>query len=237
MRRVVLGGPDLAGFTSASFDDHVKLFLPPPGSPAVLPDITPDGPRFADGIRPAARDFTPRAHDPHAGSLTIDFALHDAGPATDWAAAATQGSQLVIGGPRGSAVIPFGFDWHLLIGDETALPAIGRRLAELPPDCPSLSLILVDSKQDEIELPEHAAAQIVWVHRDGAAKDDATPLLAALTATPLPPGDYFAWVAAESGIAKQLRAHLLERGARREWVKAAGYWRTGAVSVHDKLED
>ena len=111
MVRVTLTG-DLEGFVSLGFDDHVKLF-------------------FADGTVDAAgapntlsRDFTPRRHDAAANTLEIDFAVHDAGPATRWAAQAKPGDTLNLGGPRGSFIIPTDYDWHLLVGDETALPAI-----------------------------------------------------------------------------------------------------------------
>jgi NADPH-dependent ferric siderophore reductase len=73
--------------------------------------------------------------------LHIDFAIHDAGPATDWALRARIGDALEIGGPRGSAVIPMEFDWYLLIGDETGLPAIGRRLEELPAGSRALVIV------------------------------------------------------------------------------------------------
>src|ERR1700734_1739633 len=95
--------------------------------------VFPDGTTNAGGpptLR--GRDFTPRRYAPAAGTLEIDFAIHDAGPATRWAAQAKPGDTLALGGPRGSFVIPSAYDWHLLAGDETALPAISRRLAELP---------------------------------------------------------------------------------------------------------
>src|ERR1700721_1448348 len=72
MIRITLAG-DLAGFTSLGFDDHVKLFFP-------------DGTTNADGAsNMMGRDFTPRRHDPIKNTLAIDFAIHDAGPATRWA--------------------------------------------------------------------------------------------------------------------------------------------------------
>src|SRR5262249_1233179 len=120
MIRVTLGG-DLEGFTSLGFDDHIKVFFPDPSAPA-------DGePQFV------GRDYTPRRYDLTTRRLDVEFAIHEAGPATRWAERAERGQSLRIGGPRGSFIIsPTAFDWHLLIGDETALPAIARRLAELP---------------------------------------------------------------------------------------------------------
>jgi NADPH-dependent ferric siderophore reductase len=134
MVRVVVGGEALAGFISAAHDDHVKLFFPQPGhDKPVLPTPTPNGPVYPEGApRPAARDYTPRRYDATANALTIDFVLHGVGPATTWAAQARPGQFLGVGGPRGSFIVPDDFDWYLLAGDETAIPAIGRRLQELP---------------------------------------------------------------------------------------------------------
>jgi len=132
MIRVTLTG-DLEGFTSLGFDDHVKLFFP-------------DGTKNADGApNMLGRDFTPRRHHKSANTLEIDFAIHEAGPATRWAARAKPGDTLNFGGPRGSFIIPTAYDWHLLIGDETALPAIGRRLAELPAGARAVVLAEVEA--------------------------------------------------------------------------------------------
>ena len=104
MVRVVVGGDALAGFVSASYDDHVKLFFPHPGEEKpVLPTPSPNGPVYPEGVaRPPSRDYTPRRYDAAASTLTLDFVLHDAGPATAWAAQAQPGHFLGVGGPRGS---------------------------------------------------------------------------------------------------------------------------------------
>ena len=62
----------------------------------------------------------------------IEFALHGEGPAAEWAAQAAAGHTLAIGGPKGSLIVPLDYDWHLLVGDETAFPAVARRLEQLP---------------------------------------------------------------------------------------------------------
>jgi NADPH-dependent ferric siderophore reductase len=60
----------------------------------------------------------------------------------------------------------------------------------------------------------------------------------ALRQLPLPKGDYYAWVACESLTAKALRAQLIaDHGANPKWIRAAGYWRRGAVAVHDTHND
>ena len=73
------------------------------------------------------REYTPRRIDLVANELDIDFVLHGDGPASTWAAQAAPGQTLDIAGPRASMVVPDLFDSYLLIGDETAIPAIGRR--------------------------------------------------------------------------------------------------------------
>jgi NADPH-dependent ferric siderophore reductase len=226
MLRVTLAGAELAGFVSLGFDDHIKLFFPDPAR------ITTD-----PAERPPMRDYTPR-YDADAGVLHIDFAVHDAGPATDWALRAGVGDALTIAGPRGSAIIPMEFDWHLFISDETGLPAIGRRLQELPAGSRALVIAEVDGAAEEQRFAGKAAVDIHWVHRTGAPAGSSEGLLAALRSAQFPAGDYFAWAAAESNVARALRRALIdERGANRAWVKAAGYWKRGAEAVHDTIED
>jgi len=225
MIRVTLTG-DLEGFVSLGFDDHVKLFFP---------DGTVDD---AGNPNTLSRDFTPRRHDPAANTLEIDFALHDAGPATQWAMNAKAGDALSIGGPRGSFIIPLAFDWHLLVGDETALPAISRRLAELPAGTRAVVIGEVDGAADEIAFTTEAQATVSWAHRKGAAPGQSDALASTLAAAKFPAGDYYAWVACESLQAKALRRQLIaDHGANPKWMRAAGYWRRGAVAVHDVIED
>jgi NADPH-dependent ferric siderophore reductase len=221
MRRVTFTG-DLEGFKSLGFDDHIKVFLPDEGA--------------ASGETPnlVGRDFTPRRHDPAANTLEIDFAIHDAGPASRWAAQAQAGQTITLGGPRGSFIIPMAYDWHLLVGDETGLPAIGRRLAELPAGARAVAVIEVDGPDDEMALPTQANATITWAHRNGAEPGQSDVLAKALVGLSLPSGDYYAWVACESVIAKALRQQLIAKhGANPKWIRASGYWRRGTAAIHD----
>ena len=140
MRRIHFTSSDLADFESLGVDDHIKLFIP--------------NSLGANG-KPCMRDYTPRAYNAAQGSITIDFALHqagdEAGPATAWALAAQPGAELEIGGPRGSMVVPDDFDWYLLIGDETALPSIGRRLEGLRTGVAVKTIVLVENDAERQE--------------------------------------------------------------------------------------
>lgn len=238
MLRVVLGGDDLTGFVSAAHDDHVKLFFPPPGEekPA-MPTLTPNGPVYPEGVpQPAARDYTPRHYDAAANTLTIDFVLHGDGPAAMWAAQARPGHFLGVGGPRGSFIVPDDFDWYLFVGDETALPAIGRRLEELPPGARAVVVAEVTDAGERQNFTTRTKLETHWLYREGAAAD--AKLAETIAQLKLPGGDGYTWVAAEAATAKALRRLLVEeRGLRKDRVKAAAYWKQGVVAVHETYDD
>lgn len=230
---------DLQGFTSAAHDDHVKLFFPAPGSvDPILPKGPPGSPEAASGPAPIARDYTPRRFDADANELDIEFVLHSEGPATTWASQAQPGQQLGIGGPRGSFVLTGDFDWYLLVADEAGLPAIARRASELPAGARAFVVVEVEDADEEQPLHSAATLQITWVHRLGRAAGQDHGLMTALGKLALPAGEGYTWVACESGVARSLRQYLIgERGFDKEWIKAAGYWKLGAVATHEKHED
>ncbi|XID75763.1 siderophore-interacting protein [Alkanindiges sp. WGS2144] len=237
MLRFVFTDDDLTDFNSASFDDHVKVFFPDPQTgKLVLPQVTEQGITFPEGEQPVMRDYTPRYFKHN--QLTIDFALHEAGPATDWAKHAKIGDVLGIGGPRGSMVIPMDFDGYILMGDETALPAIGRRLEELPRDTQVLVIAEVDCIQDQLDWNCPAETEIIWLQRLGQPAGEATLFLQALEQAPFPEGDFHVWIAAETNVARQLRKVLVEDyGINKNYIKAAGYWQLGKSDTHEVLED
>ena len=240
MVRIVLTGPELEGFTSLGFDDHVKMFFPQPGqTEPTLPVIGPNGIEFPEGApRPLARDYTPRSFDAEKGELAIDFATHHDGPASNWAKSAKVGDKAWIAGPRGSFTVPFTYDWHLLIADDTGLPALARRLEEMPAGTPVVALIEVETEADRLELVTRADASIVWITQRPDTGTDQDALTSALRQLELPKGDFFSWVACESKTAKAVRALLVEEfGANPKWTRASGYWRRGASGVHDHFDE
>lgn len=237
MTRITLTGP-LEGFVSAAADDHVKLFFPlPGGTEPVFPNGPPGSPQAANGPAPIMRDYTPRRYDPVSGELDIEFVLHEEGPATAWASQAKPGDLLGIGGPRGSFVLRGEFDWYLLIADESGLPALARRLEELPSSAQALVVAEVADASEELPLSSAAALKVTWVHRSQPA-GDAAALLNAVSSLRIPPGVGYSWIACESNVARALRQHLVnERGLDKQWVKAAGYWKRGVSATHEKHED
>ena len=218
MLRIAFSGEDLADFTSLAFDDHVKIFAP-----------------ATDG-KLEARDYTPRRFDPQTRTLIIDFAVHEGGPATHWALGALPGDVLDVGGPRGSKVIAADQvrRW-LLIGDETALPAIGRHVEESGPRDVITSVVAVASSEERQDFKTEAQLTALWTHRSPSTANDPSALLAVVRTLRLQP-DTFVWIAGEANVAKTLRSHFIdERRHPAGWTKAAGYWVMGRPDAHEDL--
>ncbi len=208
---ITFAGEELHDFVSASFDDHVKLILP-----------------GASG-EPVMRDYTPRRFDRERRELTIEFALHGHGPAADWARRAAVGQRIVVAGPRGSMIVPTDYDWHLLAGDASALPAVHRRLEELPAGTRAIVLLQVPDAGDRRALASAARLELQWV---------ATPQEweAALRALALPPQPGYAWCAGEAGAMARARQILLvDKAHPREDARIAAYWKPGATGHHEEL--
>jgi NADPH-dependent ferric siderophore reductase len=244
MRSLTLAGDSLADLHSDGFDDHVKLLLPPPGQATlVLPPPSPDGrPDFAAaGLPPPiARDYTPRRVDRAARTLLIDFCLHGDGPAARWAGQARVGDGVHVAGPRGSMVLPTDLRWQWLIGDESALPAIARRLEELPGDV-DVTVVVETASVDE-PLPPLALGprrRLLRVARAAAgdAPALAAPLVHAVRALPTPAGRGHAFAAAESRTVKAVREVLAgHHGLHKGQIRASAYWQRGASAHHENLE-
>ena len=204
----------LADFTTLSPDDHVKVFFPYPGE---IEPALPGGER-----PPLMRDYTP-IFNKDKRELQFDFCLHGNGVGSNWAANAKVGDSLTIGGPKGSQVVPNDFDGYVLIGDETGLPSIRRRLQELPADAKTLVVVEVASSQERQHL-EKQNTQIHWVYR----KDGAATLLETVLGLSFPSGEVFASVACEKKQAFAIRDMLVnEKKLNEKWIKAKGYWTRG----------
>ena len=142
-----------------------------------------------------------------------------------------------IGGPRGSTIVPDDFDWYLLIGDQTALPAIGRRVETLRAGAAAKTIIVVDNVREQQEFQTAAHWWPLWCHRRGQSVDDATLLIRALQRFEMPAGDGFVWIAGEASAARAVRAYMLEvKNHPLAWLKASGYWVKGRAGAHEKLD-
>ncbi|MEU0663309.1 siderophore-interacting protein [Streptomyces lavendulocolor] len=229
MVRVVLGGDGLDGFAADEFTDHyIKLLFGAPGVTYPEPfDMARIREEFPREQWPTTRTYTVRAWDAAQRELTVDFVVHgDEGLAGPWAARARVGDTVRFLGPGGGYAPDPAAAWHLLVGDESALPAIAASLERLPEDAVGHALIEVESPDDEQKVAVPPGVEVRWLHRSGRPVGEA--LLAAVEGLDFPPGDVHAFVHGEAGFVKDLRRHLrLERQVPRERLSISGYWRLG----------
>ena len=221
--RVVLGGEGLASFTATEFTDQYVNALFVPDGADYEPPFDLDEVRSGDAP-PRGRRETVRAWDAAAGELTIDFVTHgDEGLAGRWANRATVGDRLQVTGPSGGYSPRPDAAWHLLVGDESALPAIGAALEALSASARAIVVATVDDPEHELPLPSRATVDVVWVHR---STGDADALLRAVEGLEFLPGEPHAFVHGEAGEVRAIRKHLLgERGLAKAGQSISPYWR------------
>lgn len=233
--RVVLGGAGLAGIAApAGTDSYVNAHFVPDGAPYEVPfedDAVRELPREQ---RPYPRRYTVRSFDAEQQLLTLDFVVHgDVGRAGRWARHAQPGDRLQFRGPAGSWVPDPGADSYLLVGDESALPAIAASVAVTPAGRRVVAVIEVQDAAGEIPLDSPGDLTVVWVHRADATGPVEELLPAAVAALDPLVGTVSAFVHGEAVTTRAVRRQLLEDDVvAREHLSCSPYWRRG----HDDEE-
>lgn len=242
MVRVLLVGSDFDTFVPSSFtDSYVKLvFVPDNVDVARLPQpLTLDS--FAElppEKKPSVRTITVRKVDAAAHQIALDIVTHgEHGVAGVWAATAQPGQVIYLMGPGGAYTPDPAADWHLLAGDESALPAIATALEALPANAIGKAFIEVAGPDDIISLTAPEGVQVSWIYRGGRAdmvSDDRAgnfaPLIEAVTTTLWLPGQVHVFIHGEAQVVMHnLRPYLRnERGVEKKWASSiSGYWRRG----------
>ncbi|GAA2980345.1 siderophore-interacting protein [Streptomyces fulvorobeus] len=229
MVRVVLGGDGLADFALSGFTDHyIKLCFAPEGADYAHPfDIAAIRESHPRELWPTTRTYTVRAWDPDAREMTVDFVVHgDEGLAGPWAMRAAPGDQVTFLGPGGGYGPDASADWHLLAGDESALPAIAATLEQMPAGAVAHAFIEVTDASEEQKIVTPDGVAVTWLHRGGRPVGEA--VTAAVKALDFPAGEVQAFVHGEAGFVKEIRRHLrLERQIPLARLSISGYWRAG----------
>lgn len=228
MIRIVVVGEGLAAFPVGEFTDHyVKLQFPPPGAGYEAPF----DPKEIKSTRPKSewhrqRTYTVRAFDQETNRLTIDFVVHgDRGLAGPWALNAKPGGVLQLIGPGGAYAPEAGAPWHLMIGDEAAIPAIAASLSRVPAGVPVKALLEVEDEGDVVELGSPGRLDLSWIKRRGAGRSPSL-LLDAVATAELPGSHGQVFLHGEAGMVRVVRRHLiLDRGLPKESLSATGYWK------------
>jgi NADPH-dependent ferric siderophore reductase len=224
--RVTLEGEGLDAFAPVPYtDSYVNVAIPPAGAPYAAPFALDELKSLPREQRPFRRRYTVRRWDAAARHLTIEFVVHgDEGPAGSWAARAEAGDALVFTGPAGAYRPDPEADWHLMVGDESALPAIAASLEAVPADAPVLVRLVCDGPEHELALDTPGRLDLAWLHRNG----DAGLLESAIAALEFPDGKVHAFIHGEAGETRAVRRHLLaDRGVDPDRLSCSPYWRRG----------
>ncbi|MFD5568964.1 SIP domain-containing protein [Streptomyces cadmiisoli] len=242
MRRVTLSGEQLRAFTTADgferpafespgFDDDLAFYFSYPGQRHPLLPVQGEAKLILPkDPRPLSRAYTVRRWDPEAGELDVDFVKHGVGAGTTWAYRTQPGDRIHLSGPSTSKAFPTGADWLLVAGDDTALPAIGRLLDELPPDARAQVFIEIAEDAHRQELRELPGVGVTWLVRPGATAGTVSLLTETVRSAEWWSGQAFVWLAGEHTAVRDIRRHLVEdRGVPKEDIDFAGYWRRSEV--------
>jgi NADPH-dependent ferric siderophore reductase len=267
--RLTFTGADLHEFADNGFDQRFKLLLP---DAAGGYDSLPVGPDWYAGWRALPeerrnpiRTYTVRAVRPHLREVDIDMVLHgDTGPASRFAGGAQVGDRAVLLGPnRLYPEAHGGLEFRppaghlgptLLVGDETAAPAVLSILAALPDRAHGEAVIEVPTPADIADVATPPGVRVTWLVRSGeqsALADTVRSAVGRLGPTgghaqevgpdPSPEEDplwdvpedaradgVYAWIAGECSMVTGLRRHLVrDLGVDRRSVAFMGYWRAG----------
>ncbi|MFD9950124.1 siderophore-interacting protein [Nonomuraea sp. NPDC059023] len=225
--RLTLTGPDLAEFRSNGSDQHVALYFYEPGVELPRPFTTEAAKALLPFAQPRLRRYTIRHHRPERLEVDMDFVLHGPGQlASGWAERVRPGDEVIWFGPSPAYPLDPVTDWTLLLGDETALPAIGAILDELPAGHRVLAAIEVADRDEEQPLPTRADATVTWLHRHD--REHGSLLYEHATALHLPPGAGRVWGGGERDSMRALRRHYTSTaGLDRAATHLTAYWTKG----------
>ncbi|MGA3154044.1 MAG: siderophore-interacting protein [Streptosporangiaceae bacterium] len=212
MQRIELTAPELDGFRYAPGQDVMLLV-------------------GAEGSRPVRRRYTIRHLDARLQLLTLDIVRHGDGPGERWVRSAQPGDRVEGIGPRGKITPSPSADWHLFIGDESAVPAIFAMTELLPGDSVATLVLEVPGPDDEQDLVAAARARVSWLHRIGGQPGDPAALVAEAAEVELPPGAGHAYLLGEASVVLRLREVLAGRGLPEAQMSPKAYWGRGRANA------
>jgi NADPH-dependent ferric siderophore reductase len=208
MHQVLLTAPELEGFRYEPGQDVMLLVA-------------------ADGRRPVRRRYTIRALDRETLTLTLHIVRHGQGPGEAWISTAQPGDTVEGIGPRGKITVFPEADWHLFLGDESAMPAILAMTEALPGDADATLVIEVPEAADEQDLFAPARTRLSWLHRLGRPAGDPALLAAEAAEVKLGHGAGHAYAFGEAAVVLRLREILAGRGLRESQISPKAYWGRG----------
>lgn len=212
MQAITLSAPELADFSYAPGQDVMLLVA-------------------AEGTKPVRRRYTIRSADPVNRSLTLNIVLHGQGPGERWLRTAKPGDTIEGIGPRGKIATSKSADWHLFMGDESAMPAILTMTESLPATATATLIIEVPTTDDEQELDAVASTRLSWLHRLDRQAGEPELLTAEAREVELPPGVGQLYLFGEASVVLRLREILGSRGIAPDQMSPKAYWGRGRANA------
>ncbi|WP_404289358.1 siderophore-interacting protein [Glutamicibacter arilaitensis] len=229
--RLTFGGPGFEDFVDKpATDRYIKILFAKPELGLTPPyDMDELRERLPGEDLPVRRTYTVRRSDTAEGTIEVDFVVHGSdGIAGPWARDAKIGDSVCFSGPGGMYLPKDEFDYHLLVGDETAIPAIAASLEAMGEDLVGQALIEVEGAGDEIELRAPNGVDIRWIHRGSAFTPESSTLEAVVRQHPWPSGRVQVFAHGEREVMKSLRSYFYdERGVDRRDMSLSAYWAFG----------
>uniref|UniRef100_A0A942YAQ4 Siderophore-interacting protein n=1 Tax=Neobacillus citreus TaxID=2833578 RepID=A0A942YAQ4_9BACI len=237
MVRVHLGGPAFDDFVAAApdrlgmTDKYVKLLLAKPGLGLEPPyDLEALRTELPKQDRPARRTYTVRAVDHAAKTIAIDFVVHgDEGLAGPWAASAAPGDRIALNGPGGGyAPSSDPAVTHVLLADDSALPAVASALEAMDASATGVALVEVAGPADEQPIVHPSGVALRWLHRDAAGAQPGTLLLDEARALPRASRPVQVFAHGERTAMKAIRRLLQDEwGLEKAEMSLSAYWALG----------
>jgi len=213
-RRITFEGPIMVDTVKPA--SYLSLFFSEPGDDRPEPDGEPT---------PQKRTYTPRYIRPECDSMTIDFVLHGEGRATEWARTARAGDVIWADHVTGGYDVPDDLDHLVLVGDDTAIPAIGTVLEAIPPDIRTTVIIEIVDEDDERDPSDTVKSDPIWLHRGTDVTDVGDQTLNLVRSIAVPPTAHW-WLAGEREAIRSVRDLLVHsRSVPRGRISVAAYWR------------
>jgi len=184
-----------------------------------------------EGNRPVRRRYTIRDLDTARQSVTLDVVRHGDGPGEQWVSAAQPGDTIEGIAPRGKITTSPDADWHLFVGDESALPAIFVMAESLPAERQAVILLEIPEPADEQPLAAKAGVDLRWLPRQNGPAGEADALAAAAADVPLPSGLGHVYLLGEARVVSRLREVMAGRGLPGSQVSPKAYWGRGKANA------
>jgi NADPH-dependent ferric siderophore reductase len=227
--RITAGGPGFGALRLNEFTDkYAKIIFVDPGLGLTPPyDLAALRESLPPGRQPVTRTYTLRRADAERQQVAIDFVVHgDKGIAAPWAAHAEPGDVLAMSGAGGAYQPDPACDWHLLAGDESALPAICSALDALPAEARGLAYLETSDPGEFLDAAPPSGMEVIWLHR---SEPGSRPRLLAdaLQAGPWLPGRADVFAHGERESMKAVRSALKARLGHGDQLSLSGYWASG----------